>query len=155
MKHKKIDLLAILILAPMLLILFSVPKGISMFFIFILIVFIIFFLFVLKYKFREKKYFNAFKKIQNEYLKNPDNLNKYLELGYAAFNIRDFNKAYSVFNKIKSQYPDRPAGYCGLGIVEFENKNYQKAKKYLTKTIELDPNYKIAKDLLKKISLKL
>ena len=103
---------------------------------------------------KKKKNQSGFNKIEEEYLKNPDNLNKYIELGYASLKARDYDKACSIFNKIVSQFPNRPAGYCGLGILEFNKRNYKQAKVYFEKTIELDSNYDVAKQKLEYISHK-
>jgi len=82
------------------------------------------------------------------------NLNEYIEMGYTAFNAHDFIKAEEIFKDIVKHHPSRPAGYCGLGILEFEKKNFEKAKAYLEKTLELDPKYEIAKEKLQSISNK-
>ena len=123
------------------------PGGLALMLKIIMAAFLVFIILVVTVKLKEKKTnIREFSKIREEYLKNPENLNKFIELGYAALNNDDFDQANNVFYKIMSQYPDRPAGYCGLGLLEFKKKNFQKAKCYFDKTIELDSKYEVAKE---------
>ena len=98
---------------------------------------------------RRRKFKNRFMIMEENF---SGNLNAYIEMGYTAFNAHDFIKAEEIFKDIVKRHPNRPAGYCGLGILEFEKKNFEEAKGYLEKTLELDPKYEIAKEKLQSIN---
>ncbi len=80
--------------------------------------------------------------------KNTGNLNEYIEMGYTALNAHDFDRAMFIFDEIIERHPERPAGYCGLGLLELERQNYKKARDHFERTIELDRNYTVAREKL-------
>lgn len=59
---------------------------------------------------------------------------------------------YNYWKKIIVQKPDYRDGYIISGILAYELGKVQEAKSLFTKARELDPNYKLPDDLLKKIS---
>ncbi len=96
------------------------------------------------------------KRFRKEYIlfqsKSNFNLNEYINLAYSALNAHDFKRADFLFSDIIEKYPTKPAGYCGMGFLELEKEDLEKAKFYFEKTIGLDANYELAKkqlDLIK------
>jgi len=78
-------------------------------------------------------------------------LNEYILMGYTAFNARELNRSEQIFREIVKNNPEIPAGYCGIGLLEFDRKNFKDAKRYFEKTIALDSNYKFAEEKLRYI----
>jgi tetratricopeptide (TPR) repeat protein len=105
--------------------------------------------FILSYT-RHRRYAKAYKNMEAKY---KGQLEDYISLGYAAYNAHNFSKAETIFKDIIARYPEDPAGYCGIAILEFEKNNFVDAKLNFEKVIDLDQNndYEIARKKLNEI----
>lgn len=76
--------------------------------------------------------------IQNDtnYIFSYDALSGY---AFALLDAYRLDDAIKYFNKLIAQFPSKSAGYSGLGIINFGNREYTKALAYFDKAARLNP----------------
>lgn len=62
----------------------------------------------------------------------------YFNLGMQEANLGNENEAMIAYNKVIELKPDFAPVYMFIGILEFQKENWEKAKEYYTKAIEVD-----------------
>ena len=61
-------------------------------------------------------------------------------MGVCYYNLRNFDNAIAEMSKALEYAPKHQIGHLNLGIVNLSAGNVQKAKEWLQKAVELDPN---------------
>ena len=76
--------------------------------------------------------------IQNDtnYIFSYDALSGY---AFALLDANRLDDAIKYFNKLIAQFPNKSAGYSGLGIINFGNREYTEALAYFDKAARLNP----------------
>ncbi len=96
-----------------------------------------------------------FKMSRKEFAKsaaaNPRFAEAHYNLGNVAFKQGKFEEAVEFYDEAIKQNAQLAAVYSNLGVTHFRLKNYKKAIINLQEALKRDPNYKPAKDNLKRV----
>jgi len=72
---------------------------------------------------------------------NPVSIsNYYLLKGYILINMRKYNEAEDIFNKLSADAQYGPQAKVGIGHIEIIRKNYELAKQYFKEMLNIDNN---------------
>jgi len=98
------------------------------------------------------EYSNAFTLLNDLKSLNPKRKEVYLNFGFLYINLKEYDKAKQNLMLSLKFDPDYILAYENLALLEIKNNNIKNANDYLFKILEIAPNHKNSRALIKKIN---
>jgi tetratricopeptide (TPR) repeat protein len=70
------------------------------------------------------------------------------KVGYLLLRVKGYDDALKVFRQALLERPNFPAALAGAGECHFQNGDFARAERYLTRAVQQDPHLEHATDLL-------